>query len=281
MDMVVVFLCSMSGALVGTALGIILMFPKVLRQPTTEAGADALKGKLRSAEDALAAKAAELENLNKQIGEKDRTIQRNEEALKAEQQRLDIAAAECAASGERARELSAQAEALAEQRTQLEAKVKEESERGAEMVNRQVASYQEQIDADKRKFDELTEQVARLSTEAAEIGARCEQEKHDRSSVEAELGAERERIREMTTRIQQLESERSLFDLRLEEERQSATKGMELLLMAQENFARVVKPRDLDGPNGSNGHGPIEAVGAAAEAPGEDADALHPALAGD
>ena len=46
----------------------------------------------------------------------------------------------------------------------------------------------------------------------------------------------------MTVRIQQLEGEQSQFDIRLEEERQSAAKGMELLLMAQENFARWSSP---------------------------------------
>jgi chromosome segregation ATPase len=261
MELVVILLCSLSGALVGTAIGILLMLRKI-RQPTMEAELATLKVKLRTTEASLAANIADLDNLRRQLGERDLAIQWNEEALREKQQHLDVAVAERAATEQRARELSVQAEALAEQRTQLEAKVKEEKDLSAEIVNQQVASYEAQLDFEKRQVHELTERVGRLTAEAAEIGDCCERERLHRASLEAQLGVELEHIRELTTQIQELQSERSLFDLRLQEEKQSAARGMEMLVMAQESFARVFKSRGVDAPNGSNGHGPIEAAGA-------------------
>jgi chromosome segregation ATPase len=278
MEQVVILLCSLSGALVGTALGILLMFPR-LRPPITDAELATLKGKLRTTEASLAANTAGLENFRRQIVERDQAIQRNEEALQERQQQLEIATAERAAAEQRSRELSVQAEALTEQHTQLEAKVKEERDAGAAMANQQVASYEAQLDSDKRQVQELTEQVARLTAEAAEIEDRCEQEKLHRSSLETKLSAGTEHIQELTARIQELQREQSLFDLRLQEERQSAAKGMELLVMAQENLARVFKSRGGDAPNGSNGHGLLEAAGAIVMAQGEGTEELVPALA--
>ena len=271
MEQIVILLCSMSGALVGTAVGILVMFPR-LRPPITDAELALLKGKLRNTEASLAANTAGLETLRKQIVDRDQAIQRNEQALKERQQQLDTAVAERAVAEQRSQELSIQAEALAEQRNQLEAKVREEKDQNVAIVNQQVASYEAQLDLDKRQVQELKEQVARLTAEAAEIKGCCEQEKLLRSSLETQLGAGMERIQELTTRIQELQRERSLFDLRLQEERQSAAKGMELLLMAQENLARVFKSSGVDAPNGSNGHGLLEAAGAIVEAQGEGAE---------
>ena len=123
MELIVVFLCSLSGALVGAASGIFLLFPKV-RHPSGEAVLALLEKKLRSAEESLAGTTAELEGLRKQVAERDQTVLRNEEALKAEQRQLDAAVAERDASEQKARELNLQAEALADQRNELLAKMK-------------------------------------------------------------------------------------------------------------------------------------------------------------
>jgi chromosome segregation ATPase len=279
MEQVVILLCSMSGALVGTAVSILLMFPR-LRPPITDADLAMLKGKLRSAEASLAENTAGLEKLRTQIVERDQTLQRQEVALTEKQQQLDIAVAERAAAEQRTRELSVQAEALTEQLTQVEAKVSEERDHGAAILSQQAASYEAQLDGDKRQVQELEDHVVRLTAEATEIKGCYEQEKLHRSSLEAQLGAETECVQELTTRIQELQRERSLFDLRLQEERRSAAKGMELLLMAQENLARVFESRGADAPNGSNGHGILKAAGGAmVKAQDEGAEELAPVLA--
>jgi hypothetical protein len=77
-------------------------------------------------------------------------------------------------------------------------------------------------------------------------------------TLETQLSAEHEHSRSLASRIAEMESERSHFDLTLQEERQSAAKGIELLLMAQENLRRVfrpVQPELAGGDDGdSNGH---------------------------
>jgi len=276
MELFVTILCSLSGALVGTVVGILLMFRRI-RQPTAEAELATLKGKLKSTEASLAGKTADLENLRKQLVERDLSIQWNEEALRENQLHLNAAVAERAAIEQKIRELTIQAEAVTEQRAQLEARVKEEKDRSAEILNQHVTSYEAQLDVERRQVHELTEQVTRLTAEAAELRDCWEQEKLHRSSLETQLGAEAEHMQELTAQIQELQSERSQFDLRLQEERQSATKGMELLLMAQENLARVFKSRGVDAQNGNNGHGPLEAAAAMVETPGEGVGELRPA----
>lgn len=274
MELIVILLCSMSGALIGTAIGILLMFRKI-RQPTTEAELAVVKGKLQSAEGSLAKNTAYLENLRNQIAERGQAIQRNEEALREKQQQLDAAVADRAASEQRARELSIQAEDLTGQCTQLAAKVKEERDLGAAMLSQHISSYETQLTDEKQQLDKVTEQVASLTAEAAEARACCEQEKFYRSSLETQLGAELEHVSQLTAQVQELQSERSLFDLKLQEERQSASKGMELLLMAQENLARVFKSRSMEAPNGSNGHGLLEAVGEVVATEGEGVQELQ------
>ena len=72
--------------------------------------------------------------------------------------------------------------------------------------------------------------------------------------------------------IAELESERSHFDLTLQEERQSAAKGIELLLMAQENLKRVFRHMQPEKPaeNGeSNGNGHVLVGAVASDSPAE------------
>lgn len=319
MELVIIVLCSMSGALVGTALGILLMFRRI-RQPSTEAELAKVKGKLQSTEASLAARTADLENLRKQLVERDLVIQRSEEAVREIQQHLDLAVAERAAAEQNAREFSVQVESLTEERTQLETQVKEAKDLTSQMVNEQVTSYEAELDGERRHVRELTDQLARLAAEAAEVRNSGEQEKQNRSALETdltaerehsrqltdqvarltaeiktsgeqerlnrsaletELAAERERTRQLTAEVQELQNERSQFGLRLQEERQSAAKGMELLLMAQQNLARVFKSSGVDAPSGANGHTPLEAAKAMAATSGEATEELQPVLARD
>jgi chromosome segregation ATPase len=319
MELVIIVLCSMSGALVGTALGILLMFRRI-RQPSIEAELAKVKGKLQSVEASLAARTADLENLRKQLVERDLVIQRSEEAVREIQQHLDLAVAERAAAEQNAREFSVQVESLTAQQTQLETQVKEAKDLARQMVNEQVTSYEAELDGERRQVRELTDQVTRLAAEAAQIRSSGEQEKLDRSALEtelaaerertrqltdqvarltaeiktsgeqekanrsaldAELGAERERTRQLTAEVQGLQNERSQFGLRLQEERQSAAKGMELLLMAQQNLARVFKSSGVDAPGGANGHAALEAAQAVAATRGEATEELQPVLARD
>jgi uncharacterized protein involved in exopolysaccharide biosynthesis len=93
-----------------------------------------------------------------------------------------------------------------------------------EQADRQVASYQAGLDS--------------LTAECAEL--------------KAKLGAELERTGQLTGQIAELQNDR-----------QSAAKGIELLLAAQQNLSRFLKPASEDGPPGVNGGVPVEAATAA------------------
>ena len=82
-----------------------------------------------------------------------------------------------------------------------------------------------------------------------ELRSSKEQDARYRSSLEAQLRADQEQIGQLNAKIAELQSERAQFETRLQEERQSAAKGIELLVMAQEKLAGVFKPA------GENGNG--------------------------
>ena len=240
MELIVTILCTMSGALIGTAVGILLMFRRI-RLPS-QAELDRLRGNLRTTESSLAASFTDLENLRKQIVERDWSIQESSEELNEKQRQLGFAiaeaekaAAERSAAEQKVRELSAEAAAMTERRAELEAQLEEERTRVAEQAGRQVASYEAQLDADKLQIREVGGEVARLTAECAEL--------------KAQLGTELERSAQLTGQIAELQSER-----------QSAAKGIELLLMAQQNLSRFLKPVCEGGPNGTDGGVPVEAA---------------------
>jgi len=118
-------------------------------------------------------------------------------------------------------------------------------------LNEQVA----RLTAESSQIQALNEQIIRLTAESSELAAHTEEETRERQSLEAALNAELERSRQLNVRLAELENEKSQFDRLLDEERQSAAKGMELLLMAQQNLSRVFKQGNGDAaPNGKNGH---------------------------
>jgi chromosome segregation ATPase len=235
MELLVPLVASTGGALMGTSGGIYLLYRKL--RPITGAELDLTRGKLRSTEFSLSAANANLENVKKQFAEREQLI---------------------AAAEEKARVAEAEAEALRQQLAEQETKVQDATKAVAEAASRQLASYESQIDADDRQIKELTGQVGRLAAELNQFKTDLDQETEGRSTLEAQLSAEHEHSRRLASRIAELESERSHFDLTLQEERQSAAKGIELLLMAQENLKRVFSHMNHDAPvaenGGSNGH---------------------------
>lgn len=283
MGLNLIFVCTTIGALVGTSIGVLLLSRKI-RMPITEADLAALRNKLTTAESSLAAATASVEDLQKQIAERDQTIQQSAADLKKKQEQFDLVLtdaekdkAQRIAAEQRAQALSEQVAPLAEQRAALEAMLEEERRLTAERLS-QMASTEAQHDAQKRQIQELAEQVDGLIAEAAALNRFREQESRHRSAVEAQLNIEQERVHQLTYRIAELEGERSQFDTRLQEERQSAARGMELLLMAQENFSRVLRPVSAANGNGNHGNGFAESAATGYETQSEDMERLQSAL---
>jgi chromosome segregation ATPase len=223
-------LASISGALIGTSVGIYLLYRKL--RPITGAELDLTRGKLRSTEFSLSATTANLENLRKQLAEREPQI---------------------AAAEEKARAAEMEAAEFRQQLAQQDSKVQDATKAVAETASRQLASYESQIDADDRQIKELTGQVGRLTAELNQVKMDLDQEAQGRSVVATQLSAEHEHSRRLACRIAELESERSHFDITLKEERQSAAKGIELLLMAQENLKRVFQHMQPEVPRAENG----------------------------
>src|ERR1017187_4296088 len=69
MELIVTILASISGALIGTSVGIYLLYRKL--RPITGAELDLTRGKLRSTEFSLTAATANMENLKKQLAERE------------------------------------------------------------------------------------------------------------------------------------------------------------------------------------------------------------------
>jgi peptidoglycan DL-endopeptidase CwlO len=230
MELVVILLSSISGALIGTSVGIFMLYRKL--RPITGAELDLTRGKLRSTEFSLSSATANLDNLRKQIEEREQTVQESSRQLAAAQQ---------------------EAAALRQQFADQDDKVQEATKTVAETASRQAASYEAQIDANDRRIQELNGQVARLTAELEQTKGHLDGESQSRSGLEAQISTELEHSRRLASRIAELEAERSHFDLTLKEERQSAAKGIELLLMAQENLSRIFKPSAQDSLPDTNG----------------------------
>lgn len=262
MPLNLILLCTAIGALVGTIVGVLLMNRKI-RLPITGADLEALRGKLGSTETALTEAAAKIEDLQKQVAERDLAIQQHTGEQRQQHERLDQVLAEAekektqrAAAEQKSGELILETAALKEQRAELERRLDEAK-----------TLADEQKDTQNRQIQALNEQVSGLLAESAALSRFREQESRHRSSLEAELTLAHEREERLIRQIADLENERSQFETRLQEERQTAARGMELLTMAQENFSRVLKRVDKNGANG-DGH-IVKAAGAVPEEPAE------------
>jgi len=244
MEIVVILLSSISGALIGTSVGIYMLYRKL--RPISGAELDLIRSKLRSTEFSLVSATANVDNSRKQLEQRDQALEECSRQLSAAQQELA---------------------ALRGQFNEQDLKAKEETKSVAETASRQAATYEAQIDADDRQIKELNGQVARLTAELDQTRGHFDVESQSRSALEAQISGELERSRRLASRIAELEAERSHFDLTLQEERQSAAKGIELLLMAQENLSRIFKPMASGSSRDTNGSNVL--VGAAAGSPSE------------
>jgi len=77
MELFVPLLMSIAGSLIGTSVGIIILYRKL--RPLTGAELDLTRGKLRSTEFSLSAATASLENVKKQLAEREQQIAAGEE----------------------------------------------------------------------------------------------------------------------------------------------------------------------------------------------------------
>jgi len=324
MDLVVIVLAAMSGALIGSSTGIFLMYRKL--RPINAADLDALRSKVRTTEFDLNAAIANGVKLKKEVAE--HASKANQDVLEKQRQLDAVLAAKNLESAhrnaaeQRIAELIAEADARQARDAEVEAKVKELQAKAAELEargaqdpgpaaeeqQRQVAAFQAQVETGGRQIRELTEQLASLAAEAAELKQRSEEaekaraalevdirkrseeaekaraelevdfrkrseeadkartaieaesrqrsEEADkaRSALEADLASERERLRSLTEQVSEMRSELSAQDVRMQEERESAARGMELLVMAQQNLSRVIQAAEAPVANGGNGH---------------------------
>jgi chromosome segregation ATPase len=289
MDLIVMILAAMSGALVGSSTGIFLMYRKL--RPVNAAELDALRTKVRTTEFDLNAAIGNGVKLKKELAGQASKV--NEEVVEKQRQldaalaAKDLESAHRNAAEQRIAELITEADARKARQAEVEAKAKELEAKAAEMEGktaggpspaseeqqRQLAVSQAQVETGGRQIRELTEQVTRLAAEASELKQRSDEAEKARVALEAEwkqrsdeagkartalevdLTGERERLHILTEQVSELRSERSAQDMRMLEERESAAKGMELLVMAQQNLSRVIQAAaEAPAANGSNGH---------------------------
>ena len=263
MEINTVFLCTTIGALVGTIAGILLMNRKV-RLPITGADLTALRSKLEAADSSLAAANATAEELRQQLAERDQKLQHQTDDLKKKQEQLDKVVIETekerlqrSVNEQLSQELGAQHAALGKKHADLETRLEEEGRLGVERAT-QIASLEAQLEIKTRQVEELTGRVEGLTAEAAALRSFREQESRRRVGLEAQLSADQERIQQLSLQVEELASERSRFDRLLHEERESAARGMELLMKAQENFSRVLTPVNGEVRSGTVRHLAIE-----------------------
>jgi len=262
MDPIVIALATAVGTLIGTSAGILVMRGK-LRPPITETELAGLKEKLRAGEASLAESVTSLEDLRKQVAQRDKTLQQDADELQKRQQQHELALAETqkevarrTSAEQKVQELGAQLVAVNDQCTTLSAKVKEGTELVASQWS-QIAAFETQVDALKKQLHDSTAEAARLKEAAAELQRSAGQESNQRAALEAQLTAERQRLEQLTAQLADAQIERSRFEGRLQEERQSAAKGMELLLMAQEKLSHVFSAQAAAGSKSENGHSPL------------------------
>jgi chromosome segregation ATPase len=268
---VTVLLTTAAGALTGTIVGVLLM-RRQLRPVITEEALAELRNSLQRSESSLTTATANAEGLAKQVAQREKSVQQANDDLKQKQQQLDRVLAEaqaetvkCAAAEKKAQELNTRADALTERCTKLDAKTADQEKQLAEKAA-QLVSLQGDVDAGKRSAEELKGQVTRVTAERDELKSSSEQDARYRTSLEARLQSEQEQIGHLNTKIAELQEERTQLELRLHQERQSAVRGMELLVMAQEKLAGVFNLQGVDAQK-------VNGNGAAAAAPPE-ADAV-------
>src|ERR1039457_6297672 len=203
MDLIVMILAAMSGALVGSSTGIFLMYRKL--RPVNAAELDALRTKVRTTEFDLNAAigngvklkkelAGQASKVNEEVVEKKRQLDAALSAKDLEsahrnaaEQRIAELIAEVDAGKARQAEIETQARDLEAKAAELEGKTAEGPSPASEEQQRQLAAFQAQVETGGRQIQELTEQVTRLAAEAAELKQRADEGEKARAAVEAEL----------------------------------------------------------------------------------------------
>ena len=258
-----VFLCTTIGALVGTMVGILLMSRKI-RLPISAADLSALRTKLETAEASLATANSTVDDLNKKLEDRDQALQQTTAELKTKTESLDRAAKDAekeklqrSINEQLSQDLNTQNASLLKERNELEAKFETERKLAIEKTT-QLASTEAQLEAANRQIVELSGRVDGLIAEGAAMRRFGEQESRHRAALEEQLTVEQERVQQLTRQVAELENNRSTLELKLDEERQSAARGMELLLRAQENFSRVLNPVNGEVRNGEIRHLTVE-----------------------
>ena len=193
MEFLVTILASIGGALIGTTAGIYLLYRKL--RPITGAELDLTRGKLRSTEFSLSAATANLENLRKQLADREQQL---------------------AGAGDKIRAAETEAADLRQQLGEQDSRVQDATKSVSESASRQLAAYESQIDAGDRQVKELSGQVDRLSAELNQLKADFDQESQGRALLETQLSTEHEHSRRLASRVAELEAERSHFDITLQ-----------------------------------------------------------------
>lgn len=258
-----IFLCTTLGALVGTLVGILLMNRKV-RLPITGADLAALRAKVATAESSLAAANASVEDLRKQLADRDQTIQQNAEELRMRQEVIDRSAQQAekeklqrSVDEQLSLDLNSRNTVLLRERNDFESRLEYETKQSAEK-SAQITVLEVELETAKRQVLELTGRVDGLIAESAALSRFREQESRHRAALEAQMTQEQDRAQQLLKQVADLESERSRLEIELREERESATRGMELLAMAQANLSRVAKPVNGEIKSGELRHLPVE-----------------------
>jgi chromosome segregation ATPase len=202
MDLIVMILAAMSGALIGSSTGIFLMYRKL--RPVNAAELDALRTKVRTTEFDLNAAIANGAKLKKELAEQgtkvsDEVVEKQKQ-LEAAVAAKDLESAHRNAAEQRIAELIAEADTVKARGAELENRIKEleakpadaAAAQGADPVvleeqQKQIAAFQAQIETGVKQNQELTEQVTRLSVEALELKQRADETERARLAMEAEL----------------------------------------------------------------------------------------------
>ena len=233
MEPIFIIMSTLVGTVAGCVAGVILA-QRFSRRPAAEAAS--LRVQLQASEAGLAAAAANMEALRKQVSERDQTLQtRGEELRKAA---LEDAAGGRVSDSDPSRELAIRAAALIEQCSVVETRNREERDRMAEEANRQKAALEAQVETERRRAFEVGEQLARAAAESSEnkaleaqlaaageridgltadlsrVAAEAAEQRQasaaagaQRDEVEAQLGVERDRSRELAGQLARLTAE--------------------------------------------------------------------------
>jgi chromosome segregation ATPase len=252
-----------------------------IRLPISAGDLGALRTKLQTAESSLVAANTSLEDVRKQLAERDQTLQQTTAELKAKTELLDRATHDAekqklqhSVNEQLSQELNTQNSALLKERNELDAKLDDERRITVEKT-RQLTSVEAQFEAAKRQIEELTGRVDGLTAESAALSRFRDQESRHRASLEAQLTVEQERVQQLTKQLAELETNRSHLEFKLDEERQSAARGMELLMRAQENFSRVLTPVNGEVRNGEIRHLAVDSPVGIAESASEPVEAVE------